>query len=204
MAKRLKSSERRASILAVAKVLFADRGYHGVSVDDIARRLGVSPAVLYQHFPSKQALYEAVLNDIACTREDYVDAIVDSAMDFGDVLRRMTRVFVHSIARDPDYLRMEMLAALEASPAAKQFFEHRWRAFTDYIEFALNKAARAGQTPPVHPRIASLMFQGMIREAVYAKCVYDAEHYRQFELDDLIEHLIGLFLTALGPTPPVA
>ncbi|MBI5040722.1 MAG: TetR family transcriptional regulator [Gammaproteobacteria bacterium] len=36
MAKRLHASERRASILAVAKVLFADKGYHGVSVDEIA------------------------------------------------------------------------------------------------------------------------------------------------------------------------
>lgn len=204
MTKRLSSTQRRASILAVAKVLFADKGYHGVSVDDIARRLGVSPAVLYQHFPSKQALYEAVLNDIACTREHYVDAIVNSELDFRDVLLHMTRVFVHNIARDPDYLRMEMLAALEASPAAKQFFEYRWRAFTDYIEFALNKAARTGHTPSVHPRIASLMFQGMVREALYAKCIYDAEHYRQFALDDLVEHLIGLFINALGHTPPVA
>ncbi|MFV1985397.1 MAG: TetR/AcrR family transcriptional regulator, partial [Thiohalomonadales bacterium] len=47
MTKRLKPAERRASILAVSKVLFADSGYHGVSVDEIAKRLGVSPAVLY-------------------------------------------------------------------------------------------------------------------------------------------------------------
>jgi len=69
MAKRLKASERRATILAVAKVLFSDRGYHGVSVDDIARRLGVSPAILYRHFPSKEALYESVLNEIELAAE---------------------------------------------------------------------------------------------------------------------------------------
>ncbi|HKJ87281.1 MAG TPA: helix-turn-helix domain-containing protein, partial [Gammaproteobacteria bacterium] len=65
MARRLKAGERRASILAVAKVLFADRGYHGVSVDEIAGRLGVSPAVLYRHFDSKEALYEAALTEIS-------------------------------------------------------------------------------------------------------------------------------------------
>ena len=70
----MKAAERRASILAVAKILFADCGYHGVSVDEIAKRLGVSPAVLYQHFASKVALYEAVLNEIACHRESYVEA----------------------------------------------------------------------------------------------------------------------------------
>ncbi|HHO68719.1 MAG TPA: TetR/AcrR family transcriptional regulator, partial [Gammaproteobacteria bacterium] len=135
MTKRLKASERKATILAVAKVLFADKGYHGVSVDEIARRLGVSPAILYRHFPSKEALYEAVLNDIACRRESYVEAVVASEGSFEDVLRRITRIFIDSVAADPDYLRMEMQSALEGSEATRQFFENRWRPFTDLIEY---------------------------------------------------------------------
>lgn len=198
MAKRLKAAERRASILAVAKVLFADKGFHGVSVDDIARRLGVSPAILYQHFPSKESLYEAVLSDIACTRENYVDAIVRGPSDFPGVLTGMTQVFVRSIARDPDYLRMEMLAALDNNPAAKQFFDHRWKSFTDFIEFSLDELAREQRVAQVNAKTASLMFQGMIREALYAKCIYNAEHYREFELPTLIERLMDLFLRALG------
>lgn len=198
MAKRLKAAERRASILAVAKVLFADKGFHGVSVDDIARRLGVSPAILYQHFPSKESLYEAVLSDIACTRENYVDAIVRGPTDFPGVLAGMTQVFVRSIARDPDYLRMEMLAALDNNPAAKQFFDHRWKSFTDFIEFSLDELAREQRVAQVNAKTASLMFQGMIREALYAKCIYNAEHYREFELPTLIERLMDLFLRALG------
>ena len=201
MAKRLKAAERKASILAVAKVLFADRGYHGVSIDDIARRLGVSPAVLYRHFPSKEALYEAVLGDIACTRENYVDAILAGPSGFGDVLLRMTRVFVDSIAGDPDYLRMEMLAALEANPAAKQFFDNRWKSFTDYIEFSLVELSRENRAAHVNPKAASLMFQGMMREALYAKCIYRSEHYREFDLDTLVNRLVELFLRAIGYTP---
>lgn len=104
MASRLKAAERKASILAVAKVLFADKGFHGVSVDEIAKRLGVSPAVLYQHFPSKEALYEAALTSISEVRESYVNAIIEEPSDFGSVLMRMTQVFVDSVSRDPDYL----------------------------------------------------------------------------------------------------
>jgi len=100
--KRLKAAERRATILAVAKVLFADKGYHGVSVDEIAKRLGVSPAVLYQHFPSKEALYESVLNEISEKRESYVDTILTEPSDFKSVLLGMTQLFVNSISRDPD------------------------------------------------------------------------------------------------------
>ncbi len=117
MAKRLQASERRASILAVAKVLFADKGYHGVSVDEIAVRLAVSPAVLYRHFSSKQDLYEAVLSEIACKRENYVDVVVRGPDDFGGMLAKMTLMYVESVARDPDYLRMELHAALEGSQA---------------------------------------------------------------------------------------
>lgn len=202
MAKRLQAAERRASILAVAKVLFADKGYHGVSVDEIATRLAVSPAVLYRHFPSKQELYEAVLSEIACTRENYVDVVVRGPDDFGGMLARMTLMYVESVARDPDYLRMELHAALEGSLAARQFFENRWRPFADYIEFGLGELRKEGRVFTANggadARVASLMFQGMVREALYAKIVYQADRYCEYSLADLVKHLVAMFLRAVG------
>jgi AcrR family transcriptional regulator len=202
MTKRLKAAERRATILAVAKVLFADKGYHGVSVDDIATRLGVSPAILYRHFASKEALYEAVLDEIACHRESYVETVVSGPGDFAGVLYGMARIFVASVARDPDYLRMEMHAALEGSAAAQQFFDHRWKTFTDYIEFNFKELAREGIGLGIHPKTASLMFQGMIREALYTKCILNSDRYREVELQDLVRNLIDLFLRAIGYPAP--
>ena len=198
MAKRLQAAERRASILAVAKVLFADKGYHGVSVDEIAARLAVSPAVLYRHFPSKQDLYEAVLSEIACKRENYVDVVVRGPDDFGGMLARMTLMYVESVARDPDYLRMELHAALAGSQAARQFFENRWRPFADYIEFGLGELRKEGHVAGVDARVAALMFQGMVREALYAKIVYQADRYRDHSLADLVKHLVAMFLRAVG------
>lgn len=202
MTKRLKAAERRASILAVAKVLFADKGYHGVSVDEIAKRLGVSPAVLYQHFPSKEALYESVLNTISEKRESYAEAALAEPSDFKSVLQRMTRVFVKSVSRDPDYLRMELMSALEDAPAAQHFFENRWRSFADYIEFTLKELANEGRADNVDPKTASLLFQGMIREALYVKRIYRNERYQAFDLDTLVEQLIELFLRAVGYRAP--
>jgi AcrR family transcriptional regulator len=198
MAKRLKAAERKASILAVAKILFADKGYHGVSVDEIAQRLGVSPAVLYKHFQSKEALYEAVLDEISCKRESYVDAVVQQPMDFARVLEAMTKVYVESIAQDPDYLKMEMHSVLEGNTVTKQFFENRWRSFTDYIEFNIQELKPKGEVAQINPKTGSLMFQGMIREALYAKCIYKSDHYREFELQSLVSKLIEMFLIAIG------
>lgn len=62
--KRLKGSERRAIILANARQVFSLHGYEAARTQDIARRSGVSEALMYQHFPSKQALYRAVLREV--------------------------------------------------------------------------------------------------------------------------------------------
>jgi AcrR family transcriptional regulator len=198
MTRRLKAAERRATILAVAKVLFSDKGYHGVSVDEIAGRLGVSPAILYRHFASKEALYEAVLNDIACKRESYVGVVVNSDGSFDDVLKKLTRVYIDSVSRDPDYLRMELQSALEGSDATRQFFDNRWKPFTDYVEFGLGELMAQKRVPAVNATVAALAFQGMIREALYAKCIYRSPRYRDIELPELCEQLVDLFLNAVG------
>jgi AcrR family transcriptional regulator len=48
-------------IVAAATELFAERGYRGASVEEIARRSGVTPPVVYEHFPSKAELYRDLL-----------------------------------------------------------------------------------------------------------------------------------------------
>ncbi len=60
--KRLSAAERRERIVAAATGLIAGRGYADAPIDAIARDAGVSPPVLYDHFASKLALYEAVLD----------------------------------------------------------------------------------------------------------------------------------------------
>lgn len=58
--KRLAHADRRNSILAAATNAFAAEGLGGARTQRIAKAAGVSEALLYRHFPSKQALYEAV------------------------------------------------------------------------------------------------------------------------------------------------
>jgi AcrR family transcriptional regulator len=60
--KRLSAGERRERVLAAATGLIAGRGYADAPIDAIAKAAGVTPPVLYDHFASKLALYEAVLD----------------------------------------------------------------------------------------------------------------------------------------------
>jgi AcrR family transcriptional regulator len=60
---RLPRRERRAQLLDAARQVFVTQGFHAAAMDDIAVEAGVSKPVLYQHFPSKQELYLALLDE---------------------------------------------------------------------------------------------------------------------------------------------
>ncbi len=59
--RRLSGLERREAILAAAMAVFAERGYHGASVDDVAQAAGISKALIYEHFPSKKDLHASLV-----------------------------------------------------------------------------------------------------------------------------------------------
>ncbi|MET7277218.1 TetR/AcrR family transcriptional regulator [Kribbella sp. NPDC005582] len=59
---RMTSAERREQLIAVARALFAQRGYEGTSVEEIAARSEVSKPVVYEHFGGKEGLYAVVVD----------------------------------------------------------------------------------------------------------------------------------------------
>ena len=70
--RRLPAPERRRQLLDVAVQVFANRGYHGASMNQVAEAAGVTKPVLYQHFPSKRALFHDVLEDVGSRLEDAI------------------------------------------------------------------------------------------------------------------------------------
>jgi AcrR family transcriptional regulator len=197
LVKRLSADERRASIIEAAKRLFAQNGFHGVSIDEIVKAVGVSPAILYRHFNSKEELYEAVLHEFSCTRESYVETVVEDDIGFENVLRGMTRVFVSSIVKNPDLLKMELHSQLEGSDASREFFLNRWKSFTDYIEYNLAELQAQGRIDEINVKVAALMYQGMIREVLLLKCLQAGDRFENVSIDDLVNQLIDLFLKVI-------
>jgi AcrR family transcriptional regulator len=70
----MRGHERRAQLLAVARRVFGRSGFHGVSMDEVAREAGVTKPILYDHFNSKEELYIALLDADAQALEDRVRA----------------------------------------------------------------------------------------------------------------------------------
>ncbi|MFI7585282.1 TetR/AcrR family transcriptional regulator [Kocuria sp. M1N1S27] len=58
-------AQRREDLLATSATLFAERGFTGVSIDDIGAAVGVSGPAVYRHFPSKQAVLGAILLEVS-------------------------------------------------------------------------------------------------------------------------------------------
>jgi len=84
---RLSASARRAQLLETARAVFAQRGYVGTSVEEIAARAKVSKPIVYEHFGGKEGLY-AVLVD----REmEYVVARISEAISSGTPRERVER-----------------------------------------------------------------------------------------------------------------
>lgn len=199
MSHRLSGPERKETILTAAQGLFASKGFYGVSIDEIARAVDVSPAILYRHFESKQALYNAVLERFAGQRQSYVDTIVNYGTRFEDALAGMTQVYIENIAKNPDILKIELHSLLEGNPATLTFFQNRWKSFTDYIEFGLNEYLPY-DVPNREKTIlsAGLMFQGMVREALIQKCLQPQDRLIDLSLYELSNELVALFLRSIG------
>jgi AcrR family transcriptional regulator len=192
--KRLKGEDRKKEIIFVAKGLFAQKGFYGVTVDQIVDAIGVSPAVLYRYFSSKESLYDAVLNEISCKREDYIAAVLEESDDYGSILKRMSLLYVKSVEKEQDYLRMELYSGLEGNKAIVNFFENRWKPFMDLIEDWLKDEATTGKLTESDVKSMCLLFQGMVREALYAKFIYKSSYYNDISIYDLIHKLLDRFI----------
>lgn len=75
-ASRLPAARRRRQLLDVAVDVFAERGFHKTSMDDVAEAAGVTKPVLYQHFDSKRELYLELLEDVGSHLVEVVTAAV--------------------------------------------------------------------------------------------------------------------------------
>ncbi|MEG1168223.1 MAG: helix-turn-helix domain-containing protein [Gordonibacter sp.] len=64
--------DTKAAIVEVALRLFAERGYEGVGVRDIAEAVGIQPASLYKHYAGKQAIFDAVVERMNAAYDDFV------------------------------------------------------------------------------------------------------------------------------------
>jgi len=102
----------RERILDAAEALFADRGFEGTALRDVAARVGIRTPSLYNHFPSKEALYSAVLERVVEPVLALLSEIVQSPPRERPDSRQVVGRVMALLARRPDLPRLVVHEAL--------------------------------------------------------------------------------------------
>jgi AcrR family transcriptional regulator len=172
-ARRLSADERRDEILHAAAECFSTNGYARTTTRDIARRVGVTEAALYRHFPGKQAIYTAIL-DRRMEAPDPVAVVEEAAQadDDAAVFRGLALHLLETVEADPTMLRLLLFSALEGHELARPFHEQRLRRLREFLTAYIDRRRRAGAFRDVEPALAARAFIGMVVDHLIVKEVF--------------------------------
>lgn len=131
--KRLSAAERKALILDAAAEAFANHGYERASIEEIAAGAGIAKSVVYDHFPSKQALHIELLQEQARALIAHAVRRIELASP-EDLLRVNTHAFFEYVEQHPFAWRM-----LFREPAEQPEIAHAHREIQRQITQAIAK-----------------------------------------------------------------
>jgi AcrR family transcriptional regulator len=127
-ATKLSGEERRAAIIKAVRRVFADKGFDGTTTRELAKAAGVSEALLFKHFPSKEAIFAAIQH--SCFTGQYhgkleqvmelepssstlvlmvhflISYIVGGSVAHNDELAIYNRLMLRSLAEDGEFARL--------------------------------------------------------------------------------------------------
>jgi AcrR family transcriptional regulator len=100
-------ADRHAALLAQAARLFAERGFAGVSLEDLGAAVGVSGPAVYRHFANKQALLGALLVGVSESLRDGGAAVLQRHPDAERALEALVAFHVEFALRDAEVIRVQ-------------------------------------------------------------------------------------------------
>ena len=160
------SPDYRATISTVAQALFAERGFAGTTIREIAEQTGVKSSLLYHYYPSKEALYlsllEAAVGEIVAQAEHIAASVDTPEMK----IRRLVQAFLTYFQAHPQSFRLVQRAVDESSPAA-QVLAQRWfsRAFAAFHAIA-TEGVEQGFFRPLEPALLAFAIAGLLEQSM--------------------------------------
>jgi AcrR family transcriptional regulator len=116
----MRAPERRKQLLEVARRVFADRGYHSVTMDDVAREAGITKPILYDHFPSKRDLYRGLLEDDLASLKAKIEAALKASPGNRERIRASFQAYFDFVDEEGEGFSLLMQ---EAAGAEEDFRE---------------------------------------------------------------------------------
>jgi TetR/AcrR family transcriptional regulator, transcriptional repressor of aconitase len=205
---RLDSDERRKAIVRAAVPLFARKGFAGTTTRELAEVAGISEALLFKHFPSKQLLYREILR-LGCEGDPALEklaALPPSTATLVHMVRFMVRHFMSGSEAEhselDSRLRLMLHSFLEDGDYARELFDSVAAAVLSLFRASLDAAFGAGDLQ-CRPDSAANRFWFAHHIAAMAACAALPGRScvpHDGDLDTVVEDAVRFVLRGLGLT----
>jgi AcrR family transcriptional regulator len=166
--KRIDNPEvRKTQILAAAEAVMSEKGYHGILLDDVAKKAGVSKGTLYLYFKDKEDLLTGLLSIISSEYWQRVTAIsgLDRLPPMDKIRRIVTETVKAMSAHKTFFAQLSMDPDSYGEKAARSMKE----SFTCHLTFlsgVFKDAIQAKKLRPFDPMLAAFMLMSLVRSMV--------------------------------------
>jgi AcrR family transcriptional regulator len=203
-AARMPSEDRRRQLLQVAVASFAQNGFSGTKTKEIAAAAGVSEAILFRHFASKEDLYHAILDEKEATMGGdrwFVEMheLAERRDDHG-LFQHVAQQLIRSFREDPAFHRLLLYASLEGHLLADLFHERFGLPMGDFLARYISERQREGAFRECEPGVAVMfVFGSLVHYAMY-RYVVGVNFFPHSE-DAIVNQFVEFILGALEQRP---
>jgi AcrR family transcriptional regulator len=204
-ATRMPGEDRRRQLLQVAIASFAQNGFSGTKTKDIAAAAGVSEAILFRHFASKEDLYHAILDEKEATlgRERWFAEMKELAEHRDDrgLLQHVARQLVRSFREDSAFHRLLLYASLEGHLLADLFHERFGLPMGDFLARYIAERQQEGAFRECDPGVAVMfVFGALVHYAMY-RYVVGVKNFPSSDDDAIADQFVEFILSGLEQRP---
>jgi TetR/AcrR family transcriptional regulator len=201
---RMPGEDRRKQLLRVAVESFAQNGFSGTKTKDIAAAAGVSEAILFRHFASKEDLYHAILDEkeAALGAERWfveMNELAERRDDRG-LLQHVARQMIRSFREDAAFHRLLLYASLEGHLLADLFHERFGLPMGDFLSRYVTLRQQEGAFRECDPGFAVMFAVGSMLHYAMARYVLGAKNFPLAE-EAIVDQFVDLILNGLEQQP---
>ena len=156
------SPDYRAKIGTVAEALFAERGFDGTSLREIAERIRATKALIYHYYENKEALYQSILENAASDVVTRVEEIAENGEGPETQIRGVVQVFLDAYYDAPHRFQM-IQRAIDDHHAIAAVLAERWFSRAHLaLQTIVAEGVRQGDFKPLPAQMVPFAILGLI------------------------------------------
>ncbi len=202
---RFSAADRREQIVEVASRLFARQGFQGTTTKEIATHAGVTEALIFRHFSSKEHLYWAVIQSKikrAGSPQERLRAKLAAAGNDAEILSGVAADILERRAKDQTLSRLLLYSALENHRLSHRFFRTYASSHYELLAEFIRQRIAQGTFQEVDPLLAARGFLGMVIYHSWVQELFGGKRYQKFSVQQVSRTMVEIWLRGMERTGP--